>query len=245
MSKFIVAVKNYGVMSDEVKIVGLNEIEDLIDVIIDDSSLNQQAEEWFKDMLDQTTDPMIIGDVEYLASTHLKTIDGIMYDHMYTDYITGEIEELEYEINHMDGNVFDVQPLGISMKIIHVEGYKKEPWLFGIRSEDYDRCTFDYVFDDISALREYLIDDEYYSTTYAFNEMLNEKYGWIKIDDLEYHASQILDEVDNHEYIIKMYDWLNDTIRRNVIDIAEGIHYVIIPHCEKYAVFKVRSEAFD
>ena len=245
MSKFIVAVKNYGVMSDEIKIVGLKEIEDLIDVIIDDSSLNQQAEEWFKDMLDQTTDPMKIGDVEYLASTHLKEIDGIMYNELYNDYIDSEIVDLEYEINHMDGNIFDVQPLGISMKIIHVEGYKKEPWLFGIRSEDYDRCTCEHVFSDVYDLMDYLVEVENDSTEYAFNEMLNEKYGWIKIDDLEYHASQILDEVDNHEYTVKMYDWLNDTIRQNIIDIAEGIHYVIIPHCEKYAVFKVRSEAFN
>lgn len=242
MSKFIIVVKEPGVFSDEIKHKGISDIESLIDVVTDDYTLNKKAEESYKEMLNDCFGVIKIGNLEYPVGDNFKGIDRIAYREMYYDYIDSEVRALKYKVERSDKIVQEYKFLGSDISITDVEKMKGETWILGVHKNDIDRCTHTEIFESINDLMEFLQVSEIIPLEKAFNDMLNAKYGCIKIDYAEYFASEILYEVDISEYNNRFDAWISDIIQSNILDVCDEYTTVVIPQCEIYAVYKIRSE---
>ena len=85
----------------------LEEIEDLKSKI--DSLENGEDYESYDNMLDECSDIIKIGSLEYYPSNVLKSIDEIAYNIGYYEYIDNEITDLKSQIDDLKEEIEDLK----------------------------------------------------------------------------------------------------------------------------------------
>lgn len=245
MSNFVIAVEPSGWSGSEIQYFGVEDIGELNDIITDDAGYNYKTESYYEGLLDDS-DPIKIGTCEYYSLGHvLRDIDPIAFNEAYLEYVNGEVEELEYEHGNSDMAIYKSVLMDLHITIIDKERVRAGGWIYGLKAEDFDRCTDNQIHENFSELLDYLYTEEMEALMKAFGEHLDNSYEGIKIGENYFFASQILSEMDESEYNRMLDEWIITEAKDAVIDITGDVATIVIPFCAKYAVFKIRTGALN
>lgn len=248
MSNFVIAVEYNGWLGSEIRYFGVEDICELNDIITDDVGYNDMTESYYEALLNDS-DPIKIGIHEYYRLGHVfRDIDPIAFNEAYLDYVNNEVEELEYEHDNSDMAIYESELMDLHITIIDKERVRAGGWIYGLKAEDFDRCTdnyIHYIYENFSELLDYLYTEEMEALMKAFGEHLDNSYTGIKIGENYFFASQILSEMDESEYNRMLDEWIITEAKEAVIDITGDVATIVIPFCAKYAVFKIRTEALN